>query len=344
MKLSGMMRGLAAAGVFASTIAAAQAQTVLKHSNWFPEGQVIRVHAVDPWKKEVERVTEGRVRIETMPKVVGSVHGQYDVARDGQADIVVFSNGYTPGRFDILEVGELPFLGDRPEIFGPALHRFYTKHLSQYGEYKGVVPLSVFVVAPPELFNNQRKIQSIQDIKGLKIRSNSKGTTELLNLLGAVPVSRPATETYELMSSGVLDGTVMPPESIPAFNLVQASKYATIVPDSITNSILTLAINEGVWNSLSQKDRDAIMSISGETFARKVGEAYIEGNNKAWKSLRDAGQSVEVASPALVAEMKIALNPLEERWGERARKRGVKDPQALLQALRDEVKAVEKGE
>jgi len=340
-----LLSTLAAAGLMAAVTLPAQAQTtVLRHSNWFPEGQVMRVNVIEPWKAEVERVTEGRVKIETLPKVVGSVQGQYDVARDGQADLVVFSNGYTPGRFDILEVGELPFNGDRAEIFGPALHRFYTEHVAQYGEYRGVVPLSVFVVAAPELFNNQRKIETLDDFKGLKIRSNSKGTTDLLNLLGAVPVSRPATETYELMSSGVLDGTVMPPESVPAFNLVEASRFATIVPGAITNSILTLAINERKWKSLSQKDRDAIMAISGETFARQIGEAYIEGNEAAWKALRDAGQSVEVANPELLAQMKTALAPLEDAWAERARKRGVKDPQALLQALRDEVKAVENGQ
>lgn len=343
MKWNTIVRTLSVGSILAATAVTAQAEIVLKHSNWFPEGQVMRVNVIEPWKDEVERATEGRVRIETMPKVVGSVQGQYDVARDGQADLVVFSNGYTPGRFDILELGELPFLGDRPDIFGPALHRFYTKHVAQYGEYRDVVPLSVFVVAPPELFNNQRKIESIEDFDGLKIRSNSRGTTELLKLLGAVPVSRPATETYELMSSGVLDGTVMPPESIPAFNLVEASEYALITPGALTNSILTLAINEDTWNRISPKDREAIRAISGETFARQIGEAYLPGNEAAWDALREAGQSVHTASPELLADMEEALEPLIAAWAERAGARGVENPEALLQALRDEVEAVENG-
>src|SRR5690606_11316464 len=100
------VRILKVAGLLSTVGLAATVQAapfVLRHSNWFPEGQVMRVNVIEPWKAEVERVTEGRVKIETLPKVVGSVQGQYDVARDGQADIVVFSNGYTPGRFDILE-------------------------------------------------------------------------------------------------------------------------------------------------------------------------------------------------------------------------------------------------
>ena len=333
----------ALAAACAATRTAALAQTVLRHSNWFPEGQVMRVKVIDPWKEEVAKVTNGRVKIDTLPKVVGSVPAQFDVARDGQADIVVFSNGYTPGRFDILEAGELPFMGDKPEVFGPALHRFYTKYTAQYGEYKGVVPLAVFVVAPPQLFNSKRALKSVADFKGLKIRSNSAGTTQALTLLGAVPVAKPATETYELMASGVLDGTVMPPESILPFKLVEHSNFATIIPGALTNSILTLAINETKWNSLSKEDREAIMKISGEVFARNIGLAYGPGNEATWDAMRKAGKSIETAGPAMVAEMKTLLKPMESAWAERAKKKGVADPQKLLDALRAEVAAVEAG-
>lgn len=342
MNIARTLRGalLAAAALAANT---APAQTVLKHSNWFPEGQVMRVKVVEPWIAEVAKVTNGRVKIETMPKVVGSVPGQYDVVRDGQADLVIFSNGYTPGRFDVLEIGELPFMGDKAEVFGPALHRFYTKHVARYGEYKGVVPLSVFVVSAPQLFNSKRALKTVADFKGLKIRSNSSGTTQALTLLGAVPVSKPATETYELMASGVLDGTVMPPETILPFKLIEHSNFATIIPGAITNSILTLAINEAKWNSLSQADRDAIQKISGETFARNIGLAYVAGNEATWEAMRKAGKSIETASPAMVAEMKTRLKPMETAWADKARAKGVAQPEKLLDALRAEVAAVEAG-
>lgn len=343
MNLSHLLGRAILAGALATTFAPASSQTVLKHSNWFPEGQVMRVKVIEPWIAEVAKVTNGRVRIDTLPKVVGSVPGQYDVGRDGQADIVVFSNGYTPGRFDILEIGELPFMGDKAEVFGPALHRFYTKQVAKYGEYKGVHPLAVFVVAAPQLFNNKRPLHTLSDFKGLKIRSNSAGTTQALSMLGAIPVNKPATETYELMHSGVLDGTVMPPESILPFKLVDASPYATIIPGALTNSILTLAINEAKWNSLSPADRDAITKISGEKFARAIGEAYVIGNQATWDAMRKANKSVETADPALVADMKKALKPMEANWAEKARKRGVQDPQAMLDALRAEVAAVEAG-
>ena len=59
--------------------------------------------------------------------------------------------------------------------------------------------------------------------------------------------------------------------------------------------------------------------------------------------MRKAGKSIETASPAMLAEMRTLLKPLEAAWAERARKKGVADPQKLLDALRAEVAAVEAG-
>jgi hypothetical protein len=89
-----------------------------------------------------------------------------------------------------------------------------------------VHPLAVFVVAP------KRPLHSLSVFKGLNLRSNCSGTTQALTLLRAVP--KPATETYELMSAGVLDGTLMPPESILPFKLIDHSAYATVIPGALT--------------------------------------------------------------------------------------------------------------
>ena len=339
MTVSRTFSTLLVTGLFACAGAAYSQTTVLKYSNWLPVGQAMRVQVVEPWIAEVERVTAGRVKIDTLPKVIGTVPAQFDVARDGQADIVIFVNGYTPNRFDISEVIELPFMSDNPVLYAPVVDRFYRKHLAQYNEYKGVHPLSVYVVAPGQLFNNKRPIKTAADLKGLKIRSPQPGVTQSLALLGAVPVSKPVSEAYELLSSGVLDGTMMPPESVSSFKLIDSLPYGTIVPGALYNTILTLGINEDKWKSLRQDDRDAITRISGEVFARSVGQAYVKGDELTWEAMRKAGKSVETASPATVAEMKQALKPVEAAWIEKARKKGVAQPEKLLETLRADIAA-----
>lgn len=316
--------------------------TVLKYSNWLPAGQVMREKVIEPWIAEVEKVTQGRVKVDTLPKVVGSLPAQFDVARDGQADLVVFIPGYTPNRFDILEVLELPFVSDNPEVLAPIADRFYRKHLASYGEFKGVHPLSVYVVSPGQLFNAKRPLRSIADFKGLKIRSPQPSATEALTLLGAVPVNKPVSETYELLSSGVLDGTFMPPESIPAFKLTSLVPYATIVPGAIYNTVLVLGINEDKWKSLRAEDRESITRISSEVFAGQIGRAYAKGDRDAFDTIRKAGGTVDTLSAPVVAEMKKLLLPVEKHWMEKAKKKGVTNPQQLLDQLRADIAAVGK--
>ncbi|MBS0449988.1 MAG: TRAP transporter substrate-binding protein [Proteobacteria bacterium] len=317
----------------------ASAQTVLKYSNWLPPGQAMRVEVVEPWIAEVEKVTQGRLKIDTLPKVVGSVPAQFDVARDGQADLVIFIPGYTPNRFDILEVLQLPFMSDDPEIFAPVADRFYRKQLASYNEFRGVHALSVYVVSPGQIFNRVRSLRTLADFKGLKVRSPQPSATQALSLLGAVPVNKPVSETYELLSSGVLDGTFMPPESIPAFKLTDLVPHATIVPGAIYNTVLVLGINEAKWKSLSQADRDAITRISGDVFARNIGKAYANGDKAAFETLRKAGKSVETLPAPSVAEMKSVLLPIERDWIEKAKKKGVAEPQKLIDQLRADLAA-----
>ena len=137
--------------VLATSIAVAtlpmsvQAQDVtLRMSNWLPEGQTLRVQAVEPWIASVEKATEGRVRIEMPPKVIGSVPAQFDVVVDGQADIALWVNGYTPGRFVISEVFELPFISDDPEAYSVKMYEFYNEKVAAYDEYEGAHVLSLF--------------------------------------------------------------------------------------------------------------------------------------------------------------------------------------------------------
>ncbi|HVZ44186.1 MAG TPA: TRAP transporter substrate-binding protein [Ramlibacter sp.] len=320
------------------TIAAAQT-TVLRYSNWLPPGHAMRVKVIEPWIAEVEKVTQGRVKIDTLPKVIGTVPSQFDVAADGQADLVVFVNGYTPGRFEISEVLELPFTSDNAEVYSAFAYRFYTQHLAQYGEYKGVHPLSLFVVGTGHIFNNKRPVRSIGDLRGMKLRTPQAGVTQSLLLLGAVPVSKPISELYELLSGGSLDGTLLVPESVASFKLVDSLPYATIVPGALYNTILTLGINDAKWQGIRADDREAISKISGEAFARKVGRAYMEGDEATWATYRKMGRTIETASPAMVQEIRTALKPVEVTWIEKAKRKGVANPEKLLETMRSELAA-----
>jgi TRAP-type C4-dicarboxylate transport system substrate-binding protein len=116
--------------------------------------------------------------------------------------------------------------------------------------------------------------------------------------------------------------------------------HATIVPGAIYNTVLVLGINEDKWNSLRPEDREAITRISGEAFAKGIGRAYANGDKAAFETMRKAGKPAEVFPAAALAELKKTLLPIERDWIEKAKKKGMADPQKVLDQLRADIAAV----
>lgn len=162
---------VAVVGAFTFLAGAAQAETVLRYSIWLPPKHTLRTSVFEPWAEQVKKVTNGRVTVEFLPKVVGSVAGQLDVVKDGQADVSWIINGTTPGRLTLTEIGELPFLGDDAETTSPIWYRFYETRLARFNEYKGVHVLSAFPVGSGHIYTIKKPFRSINDLKGLKIRN-----------------------------------------------------------------------------------------------------------------------------------------------------------------------------
>jgi len=321
-------------GGLAFVAASAGAEVVLKYSNWFPAGHVINTEVVGPWIADVERVTEGRVKVVTLPKVVGTVPSQYDVVRDGLADIVLMVPGYTPDRFPLTEVMELPFLGDRASVRAPVTHRFYKDHLEKYGEYRNVHVIALMTGSAAYVYNTEVKVIQIDDFKGLKLRSPSGTSSKVIAMLGGIPVAKPASEIYELASGGIIDGALLPPDAVAGFNLGDALPNTTLIPGGIAATVTALVINRDKWNSLSQADREVIERVSGEVVARRSGSAHDRESQKALETYREAGHWIGHGSPELVAEMKRRIKPLEDAWFDKARRKGVQDPEKLLEILR----------
>lgn len=319
--------------------ATASAQTVLRYSNWLPEGYPTRTRILEPWMAEVQRVTQGRVKIESAPKVIGTVTGQYDVVRDGLADIVLVVPGWTPTRFELTELFELPFLGESLEARSPATWRVYQQEIAKHGEFKDVHVVSVFMAPAGQFYTSKKELRTLDDFKGVKLRSPNPATSQAITLLGAVPVSKPVSEIYELATGGVIDGGVIVAETTVGFKLQEVLKKVSLVPGGMSASTLLVAMNKAKWESLSRADQEAISKISGEALARVAGRVTDEVERESFAKVTAAGATVHRFDAATVAQLRARLAPVEQAWLEKARKKGVTEPERLVERLRAEIAA-----
>ncbi|PRY88312.1 TRAP transporter substrate-binding protein [Donghicola tyrosinivorans] len=320
-------------GLFAGT---AFAETELVMSSWLPPRHPIVVGAMKPWAKQIEEVTEGRVTVRILARPLGAPPAHYDMAAEGVADITYGLHSFTTDeRFQRSRIGQFSFLGDDAVSGSVAFWNVYSGMLDAQAEHKGTKVLGLFVHGPGMLHNNTRKIETKEDIAGLKIRTPGGYIADLMGELGASTLFMSSGEVYEKLSRGVIDGVTFPYDAIAAFNLGGDLTNTTKVPGGLYNTTWFLVMNEGKWNEISAEDQAAIESISGKAFAELVGTAWNGADEKGLAAANEAGIQIDEAPEALVATIAELAAGYEKAWSDAIAADGF-DGAAALTALRAE--------
>jgi TRAP-type C4-dicarboxylate transport system substrate-binding protein len=307
----------------------AHAQAELSISTWVPATHFLNSDFLVPWSKEVEQATGGRVKFRMLPKMVANPVGHFDAIKDGLADLTFISHSYTPARFPLTRFGVLPFGGDSAESQSVALWRAYEKYMMKVNEHAGVKLLTIYAHGPGIAYNAKRPIRRIEDFAGLKFRVGGGMAQDVANAIGAVPVAKPAPESFELLNSGIVDGVFFPAESVVSFKLEKALKYATLFPGGLYSDTHAVIMNEAAFNKLSAQDRAAIMKLSGDYLARKAGLAWDKHGKAGFEVMKKAGIQIERAPEGLVASVKDRTRNFEIDWIKDAAAKGVDGPKVL---------------
>ncbi|MBO6886399.1 MAG: TRAP transporter substrate-binding protein DctP, partial [Marivita sp.] len=169
-----------------------------------------------------------------------------------------------------------------------------------------------------------------EDMANTKFRMGGPIQEKLLTALGAVPVAAPATKAYEMLESGVIDGSLHTMESVVNFRLEDSLKHHTIFPNGFYDATFFVVMNGAKWDGLSAEDKAAIESISGETLSAAWGRNFDAQNPAAVEKLSAAGHEIVEASPELIAAVDVIYGEMVGEWVDAAKAAGVEDPQAML--------------
>lgn len=326
-----------------STPAAAQQKPIeLTYSVWIPATHVLVSNFMVPWGQEVEKATQGRVKINFLPKPVTNPQGHFDAVRNGVVDLAFISHSYYPGRFDLMKVATLPFSGNSALSTSVAAWRMYDKHLSSVNEHRGVKVLGIYGHGPGGVFTTKKVVEKIEDFENLKVRIGGGTAADVADALKVNAVVKPAPESYELMSTGVVDGVFFPPESIASFRLDGIVKNATVFPGGLYSDTHAIIMNEQAFARLPEADRAILLKLSGEHIAEMGGKAWGDADTAAMDSLRAKGVAFHPPSPKLVADVKARTAHLERAWLDAAKAKGLDGPQ-ILQEFRADLKKLEAG-
>jgi len=243
MILSGFVFALLLTGICMPV--PASAETIkLTYAN-FPPASTFPCVQMERWTKEVEKRTNGEVKIQTFPGgTLLAAKNIFDGVITGSADIGNFAMSYQPGRFPVSEAVDLPVGFKSSKVASLVLYDLIEKYKPK--EFEKVKILTLFT-CPPADFMTSRPVKSLKDLKGLELRVSGTGA-EIIKVLGAIPVAMPQSETPEAIQKGVVKGMVSSMEILKDFNFAAYCPYATEANLFVVS--FAVVMNMDKWNAL----------------------------------------------------------------------------------------------
>ena len=334
------IRSLAAAAAFAAagwlSSAAASAQEVtLRLHQFLPAQANVPANLLYPWADRVEAQSGGRIRIERYPamQLGGTPPQLIDQAQDGTVDIVWTLPGYTPGRFPMTEVFELPFMMSDAEATSKAYWDMFQARMKD-SEFADVHIIATWVHGPGVIHAN-RPVEKLEDLRGMKLRAPSRIINTLLGELGATPVGMPVPAVTEALSRGVIDGAVIPWEVAPSVKVEELVRHHTEFAggEALYTATFVLAMNKARYESLPDDLRKVIDDNSGREVSALFGKTQEAGDGPARQLAVDRGNVIVELDAAQAAAWKAASRPVIDGWIAEMDGRGL-DGRALVDEAR----------
>ena len=310
-------------------------QVTLKLHHFLPPVSNAHTKFLVPWARKVEADSQGRIKIDIFPSMqLGGTPPQlYDQARDGVADLVWTLPGSTPGRFPGLEVVELPFVaGRRGVVNAKATQELYETQLKD--EFKDVHPICLWA-HDHGLIHANKQVKTMEDLKGLKLRSPTRQAAEALKALGAAAIAMPIPQVPESLAQRVLDGAVVPWEVVPAIKVHELVKFHTDIPGSPTlyTASFVLGMNKPRYESLPPEAKAAIDKNSGQVAAEAAGRMWDEQAAVVSDLVKKRGNTITTISEEEKKRWMETTQPVIDAWIASVKDKGI-DGKKLVETFR----------
>jgi TRAP-type C4-dicarboxylate transport system substrate-binding protein len=210
------------------------------------------------WIDFVQTTSGGSLRIRPSwsGALLSSEHSLIEL-RHGVVDIGLITPIYVKGGVHLIRTQSGFYSGVRTIEQQVALYHCLADGNPQFArEVEGLEVLAVQGGSLPGIVSRDRPIESLDDLRGLRIRVPN----ELLNVmrdLGADPVNMPMGDVYSALAKGIIDAVVAPTDTFRALHLAEVSRYFT--PLAVPRGAYPArAIGSERWRALTDTQREVL--------------------------------------------------------------------------------------
>jgi TRAP-type transport system periplasmic protein len=281
----------------------------------FPATHVIVEDVLEPFAAQLAELSGGSLEIEMHPGgALGPGPAVYENVVAGAQDLGFSLHGYTPGRFPVAQVVELPFMfpDGAAEQATEALWELYEEFPEFQAEYDDVKVIAMWTHEPGQLWTSGERVEALEDVGGLVIRAPGPVSANLIEELGASAESMPAPESYDALERGVIDGVMIGENGVRDFSLYEVLDFG-VACDCYTSPMFVV-MNLDRWEQLSSEQQGLIDEFAGRPLSIQAAQAYDAARAQAVEVLDDAGiEMVDLGADEL-ERWRDTAQPVIDGW------------------------------
>ncbi len=288
--------------------------------------------AFGPWAKEIEKRANGKVKIKFyLSRTLVQPRDSYDAVKNGIADISWVGFSWTPGRFPLAGVMELPYLVKSTFAGAHVLTDLFKKFPEMRAEVKDVHLLHLWTTMPYELHTVKKPIYKLEDIRGMKL-ATQPGARAVLEALGAIPVTMPSPKIYQTVEKGVADGAALAWGAYKAWKIVEVTKYHSNV--HLAALAYGTIMNKNSWNKLPKDIQKTIADVTTEMMPDKLCAAVSAEKEIGKQQTRDRNQEIYEIPAKERARWVATGKPAYDKWVKKMEAKGLPGRAVLDEASR----------
>ena len=186
---------------------------------------------------------------------------------------------------------------------------------------KGIIVLGEYAY-PLQYPFSIKKLTSLADLKGQKLRPTSPEQGEFVKRFGGISISAGAAEVTAALERGTFDGVVTA-SAVGGKAWKEFLKYVYAIPLNFGNSIII--VNKAAFDKLKPDLQAAIRKLAKDN-TRQITDTLVAQNDKVTKDLVAGGMTLTTPTDA---DMEAALKTMVPYWDTWAKQRGPKAVEAL---------------
>lgn len=296
--------GLAAAFVsltLSMTVGQADAADItLRFAHFWGGNTVFHKELYAPWKDSVEKASDGRIKVELYPaQTLSKAPASYEAVKNRIADATGTIQGYSPGRFPLSQIVELPGLTKSGANASCVLQKMYDNG-DIASEYEDTHVLYLFGHGSGEIHTKDKLVKTPADLEGLRIRRPTTLVGQMLEDMGAQPVGIPVTEAYQALQRDIVDGNVNPYDAMLSFRLNELISTHTETKGLYTIAFV-VTMNKNIYDGLPDDLKKILDDHSGMDWALKAGRLFDMNDKKGRKEAEELGHSFHVIEGGVAA-------------------------------------------